>query len=96
MEESEKTLVADASSAAGGEGVNSGGGLLGLLGSLDTKALGGLLSLLGEGGEQDHRENLLRSLQPYLSPEKRGSVDKACSAYRMARTARTALKLLEK
>jgi hypothetical protein len=77
----------------------SNGGLLGLLGGLDPKVLGGILELLlgsGGGGEQDHREELLDALRPYLSPERQGGVDRARSAYRMARTAQTALKLFEK
>jgi len=75
------------------------GGLLGLLGGLDPKILGGILELLlgsGSGGEHDHREELLDALRPYLSAERQSGVDRARSAYRMARTAQTALKLFEK
>ena len=71
-------------------------GLLNLLGNLDGNLLGGILSLLGgEGGDQDHREDLLNALRPYLSPERQANVDRACSAYRMARTARSALKIFD-
>jgi hypothetical protein len=76
----------------------SDNGLLGLLGGLDPKILGAILELLlgGSGGEQDHREELLNALRPYLSAERQGNVDRARSAYRMARTAQTALKLFDK
>jgi len=84
--------------AARPTGNPDGGGLLGLLGGMDPKVLGTILELLvgGSGGEQDHREGLLDALRPYLSTERQGNVDRARSAYRMARTAQTALKLFEK
>lgn len=71
----------------GGPGPGDLGGLGNLLGQIDPAVLQRLLPLAGElmgsGGENDERMQLLYALRPFLKPERRDKVERAAKTARL-------------